>query len=437
MADNSNKHSAKAPSLQQDLESSSHELLEKYFAFYHDIAVLRDTINILSPALTERDSQFMTEIMSVAPSLAKLAKQLGAKSSLERRNAVARMGESLLELKAGAARHRRAGILARRYLVVSLVARLDELTVDVATAIVTSRPSLLEKKISAIPVGRLFENTTLEQLREEQQTQFVETLLRGPHAEQFDWIDDTLKTGLRENFDAWPQLMELVQRRHLFVHTGGRVSASYIRNCPSGARPKDVSVGTQLEASDEYLDAACDVLVEFALRLCQSVVRRLDKTYVPLADTQITQMGLSAMRAGQLKRAERFFRFAYGIPPALVRDEETRCITMVNLALARYKLGDKTAAIELLDSADWSHTSPTFRIAVAAIREDYHRVVSLAIEHPTAVSEQEFRLWPVFDQFRVTAEFPKLYRRLFRREYQAVAAQNLKRLASDAVAGSA
>src|SRR5947199_10793287 len=76
----------------------------------------------------------------------------------------------------------------------------------------------------------LLELNSLEKLKTEIISKEVDALLRDLHYEQIKFINTKLKLGLYDHFHGWLTFLQLTERHHLFVHTGGEISKQHIED---------------------------------------------------------------------------------------------------------------------------------------------------------------------------------------------------------------
>ncbi|MCX7346413.1 MAG: hypothetical protein NTU78_11845, partial [Alphaproteobacteria bacterium] len=71
----------------------------------------------------------------------------------------------------------------------------------------------------------------------------IDRVSRDGRDKQIEWFETNFKIDkISKNFEKWPQLMEICERRNLFAHTNGYVSDQYL----DGGRKH----GYQLERSE-------------------------------------------------------------------------------------------------------------------------------------------------------------------------------------------
>ncbi len=198
-----------------------------------------------------------------------------------------------------------------------------------------------------------------------------------------------MKLGLRENFATYGDFIEVVERRHLFVHTGARLTGQYRAACESAGKSlESKKLGTVLPADDEYLARAGELIFEYGFRLGQSLHRRLFPSDLGSADRAIIDYGINLLVEQRWMRAETVFQFAHSLPEKFVADDSTRRIFMVNLAIALQGQGRVEEAMRLLDSVDWSSAHPKFTIVLAALRKEYAQASNLMKSNRDAISKK-------------------------------------------------
>jgi hypothetical protein len=128
--------------------------------------------------------------------------------------------------KAGITKH-----VLPRIFVVSLISEYDAFLSRLVLALFEGQPGLLNSIKREIPFNELIGFTSITEAKEYVLEKEIETLLRGSHTEQFDWLESKFSIKLREGLAIWPAFIEITERRNLFVHTSGRVSSQYLAVC--------------------------------------------------------------------------------------------------------------------------------------------------------------------------------------------------------------
>src|SRR5207244_3473281 len=109
------------------------------------------------------------------------------------------------------------------------------------------------------------------------------------HADHFSWLETKLDMPLRKDLPSWPSFVELTERRNLLVHCDGVVSHHYLANCQEHSVALGTcSVGDKLGVPSVYYRAACDCILEMAVKLTHVVWRKLLPNEREPADNALT-----------------------------------------------------------------------------------------------------------------------------------------------------
>ncbi len=387
--------------------------------FFSDIDVLSEAFRTVMPVLEEKDKQ-QQKILETAIAKLTRATEALAKGRVQGRvdtQALETMGASVLQVASGARKLHRASSLYRRHALVLLVALLDDFTGAILGITFNSKRELLHGSDKTVPVEEALAATSLDDLVAKIVATETDKILRMSYASQIEYLDRKFKLGLRESFAGYADFIEVVERRHLFVHTGGRVSGQYLEACYCAGKALKVDRESVLGANNAYLTAAEELIFEYALRLSQALFRRLFPQDLEYADKAIIDYGVHLLVEQRWERARKVFSFAHNIPEKLVANDALRRIFLVNLAIALQGLGREEEALQLLGSIDWSSAHPRFSIVVAVLRGKYTEAAGLMRRNRDAMSESDYREWPVFRQFRTSEEFQKTFNEVFGKQF--------------------
>ena len=124
-----------------------------------------------------------------------------------------------------------ASTLLPRSFLVSLVSHYDSFLGLLIETLFLSKPEIVNNSDKILSFSELMGFGSVEAARDHVIEKEIESVLRKSHAEQFDWLETNFKIKLREGLPVWPEFIEVTERRNLFVHTGGQVSAQYLKIC--------------------------------------------------------------------------------------------------------------------------------------------------------------------------------------------------------------
>jgi hypothetical protein len=290
---------------------------------------------------------------------------------------------------------------------VGLISAYDVFLSNLIRIIFTVRPELLSSSERNISLKDLIEFDSVEAARECIIEKEVETVIRKSHPDQITWLSATLKMTLTKDLTIWPEFVELCERRNLLTHTGGIVSAQYLKVCRDHGYPvENAQIGQKLAVTATYYRKAVQIVLEFGMKLIQVVWRKLVETDINTADRELNVFGYRLITRRRYKAAATMLRFGlYEMKKH--GSDAVRKMMVVNYANAVKLGGDKVQAEQILDAEDWSASTDDYRICVAAVKGETTTVIRMmkSVVASGIMQIQYFRDWPVFETIRSDPEF--------------------------------
>jgi len=152
--------------------------------------------------------------------------------------------------------------------VVALVSEFDAFLSGLIRLLFLAKPDALNASERSLTLSQLSEIGSVEAAREYIIEKEAEEVLRKSHSDQFSWLENKFGIVLRKDLTAWPDFVELTERRNLFVHTKGRISRQYLEACThAGVDCSTVKHGDTLDVSPEYLRKAHRIIFEIGVKL--------------------------------------------------------------------------------------------------------------------------------------------------------------------------
>jgi hypothetical protein len=216
----------------------------------------------------------------------------------------------------------------------------------------------------------------------------------------------------------------LTERRNLFVHTRGRISAQYLEVCKAHGLTLDPKLieGGYLGTNEKYLANAYRSLYEIGLKVGQIVYRKLwpNKNKIVDADRTLLNIGYDMLVAERWDIAKMVFDFGLSLPSKLISSDADRKIFLINECIALKWNGEVQPMRKLLDSVDWSAADAKFRLAVLVLKENYKQAEAImsSMGKREPIEEHSFRTWPLFRQFRKTIYFRRAFKKIYGKEFQ-------------------
>lgn len=390
--------------------SALHEVLVEYL---HKLESLHETMPMLmammfvSRRMTHvKKSKFLAEHGEVIEESDKYKRY---KLSIENERMVSRLEK----------KHERANtaskLLPNKFLI-SFVSEYDAFLGSLIKQLLTLKPELLNSGEKNISFSLLKELGSIDAAFQHVIDKEVESVLRDSHSEQFKWLEKTCNVPLTKGLDSWPVFIELTERRNLFVHCDGIVSAQYLSNCKSHdcSLDKDTSIGSRLEADRKYLNEAFECLYEIAVKLTQVVWRKQFPNQLDDADSSLINVSFELLHEEKYSLAQKILGFGSGVLKKWASDSNRRIIA-INHAQSYYHDGNKEKSDQILDKEDWSSCSDNFQICMHALKENFEiaETIMKRIGSQGLIREADYLDWPVFKEFRKTEVFQKTYTEIF------------------------
>lgn len=391
-------------------------------AYLTDLECLREMFTLVLPVLNSQDEDRQTrvnDILKSADKEDKLAHIVSQKESARESITFEFSVSQFTELTANLKKLRRADTLFRHHAIVGIVSRYDEFLAGILFLVLEAHPEWLRSSEKTITYKELIELKSVALAMTGVIRKEIDTLMRGSHAEQIEFLDEKLKLGINEHFKRLPEFLELAERRNLFVHTGGQISQQYLENCRRyGAQvAQNLQLHDRLRVDEAYFQNAFEIAFELGLRVSQSAYRRLFPENLEAADKSLNHLAVRFLSSADWGLAENIADFNINIPEKLRARGEYRYFAIINRAVAQKFSGKKFD--NGLAGIDWDAFHPKYKLAIQVLNDDFDSaeksMQSDAVKE--AIDKIGFRSWPLFRTFRDSPQFVRGYKALFNEDY--------------------
>ncbi|OZF04395.1 hypothetical protein CH302_03055 [Rhodococcus sp. 15-2388-1-1a] len=301
-------------------------------------------------------------------------------------------------------------------MMLALVAAFDTFESELMRAAFKLRPELLNPLTKSINWADISPLADIEAVRGLFIEMEVESILRSSHAEQIKAIGVRFHLGPMDDFTERESLIEITERRNLYAHQGGRVSAYYISQCGKNIREAPV-VGTFLETTSNYYASACEDILTIAVMLTQKVWRSVGgSTQIGKADRDLAQVIYVFLVCEEWAFAARLLKYACSMKKH--SSEQHTLVFRVNRAQTFKWIGNQQACESILNTIDWDARDVGLRLSRAVLFDDFAEAGELMHEAGSTnhVRKSAFDHWPVYREFRHSEEFRRVYRDLYQED---------------------
>ncbi len=311
-------------------------------------------------------------------------------------------------------------------LVVSLVSHFDLLVAELIRTVFKANPDRLRGSGKQFTYKDLETFGTIEEFASHLVNVEVESTLRQSHLDQIIELEKLLGITLRAELEVLPGFVEVTERRNLFAHCAGVVSAHYLRVCKkNNVKIDDVQVGTALAVTDEYFEHCCSVLEEMGTKLASVSWMKLYPQESEEVTRSLVDTSFNLVLRSRYALAIRIVEFALALPRKPTN--EFRYKLVLNLAQAHKWMGDEEACQRTLQQEDWTGLEPLYRLGHAVLVGDFGSAADFMKQVGTAEGYKAcYRDWPIFREFRKSNEFADAFKELFGETFAVLADEPLQ-----------
>jgi hypothetical protein len=170
-----------------------------------------------------------------------------------------------------------------------------------------------------------------------------------------------------------------------------------------------------------YFDGAYECLFEMGAKLAHVLWRKMVPHENSDADAHLTNLIYDLVLHERYDLAIALADFALNTPPIAKHcDEDSRLRIIINLAQAHKWARHQERALAALRRDNWSTRSYAFQLAVAMLRDDFSTAAARTrkLGPDGGIDANDFRDWPLFQEFRKTDVFFATYQEVFGSAFQ-------------------
>lgn len=310
--------------------------------------------------------------------------------------------------------------LIPRHFITSLISQYDSFLSKIIRFIFTVKPEILNASEKSLMYTDLIQFKDIASAREFIIEKEIEGIIRKSHAEQFEWLRNKMQKPFNKNLESWPIFVEVTERRNLFVHCDGKVSAQYLSICKEHhckINP-DIKIGDELHVPAEYAKEASQCIFEIGVKLSQVIWRKLCPSEVDRADKNIIRITFNLIDKGQHHIAINLLDF-FTDPTIKHSSESYRLMMILNKAQAYKWINDNAKCNEIIDNEDWSASEDQFKLAVSVLKDNYEEAYDfmLKLKHDKSFHKANYKDWPLFKKMRVEQKFKDVYKKCYKETF--------------------
>lgn len=312
--------------------------------------------------------------------------------------------------------------IVRKNFIVSLVSQFDAYLGALIRLMFIARPELLNSSEKNLTFSKLLEFADLNEAREFIIEKEVEAVLRDSHASHFKWLENKVGIPLTKDLPSWADFIEVTERRNLFVHCNGIVSAQYITVCKQHNYnfDKEIKVGMSLGVTEEYFNKAYRIILEIGYKLGQVLWRKLLPDEAEAADLNLLDSSFELIQEQDYDTAIVLLEFATGVIKKH-SSEDIKLRLLLNLAQCHKWKGNNEKCLKIVNNTDWSAYSNTFKLASSVLLDDFEKsasIMKIIGAKDNDMNKGSYKNWPIFKEFRKTEHFLITFKEVFEEEFK-------------------
>ncbi|SFC85085.1 hypothetical protein [Algibacter pectinivorans] len=230
----------------------------------------------------------------------------------------------------------------------------------------------------------------------------IDEILRGNFESWVSLLKSELSLGLGYLNEIMDELIEVYQRRNLFVHNGGTVNSIYLSKVHETQR-KGISLNDKLSVNKEYLDnAICKLQKAFIL-----IGAELWKKLSPEDESRGEILGdivYENLRHSRWDICEGLCYFS-------LKDVQThpvdKVIAQINYWLCKKEIGDYKSIEKEINKADFSDKKEIFQLGLYALRGETDKILKILpiVLETNQTNIERIEEFPILREFRETEEY--------------------------------
>lgn len=309
----------------------------------------------------------------------------------------------------------------RRSLVVSMVSIYDVFLGNLIRVLFQVSPDSFKSSQKTVTVEEILKNSSFDDLKSKLIEEEVESTLRESHLKQLDLLEKKVACTLQGDVKLVAAFIEITERRNLFVHTGGKVSAQYIEVCKANDVEgiENIIAGTELFADKKYIDHCYETLYEFGVKLGQVVWRKKVRDEYGDSETSLNDVCYFLIINKHYPLAIKLLEFATSNS---YKHEtlEMRMYLMINKAQAYKWSGNSEKAAQIVADLDWSICDNRIKITKHVLLDDFNsaaEIMKLVGSTDDKLNKRAYIEFPIFREFRKSDVFKAAFKEIFDQDY--------------------
>ncbi len=232
----------------------------------------------------------------------------------------------------------------------------------------------------------------------------IEEVLRGSFDSWITLLKTELKLSLGYLNNIVDELVEIYQRRNLFVHNGGIVNSIYLSKVKEEYR-KDITINQKLRVEKGYLDKSICKLQKAFILIGAELWKKLDAK-----DTSRGEVLSDIVYENLLKKR---WDICEGLAYFIIKDPNSnpvdKVIAQLNYWLCQKETGNYDKIKEGIKQIEYSDKKEIFQLGLYALRNEEEKFLNIL---PIALDSKQINIerleeFPIFREIRESEAYKK------------------------------
>lgn len=265
---------------------------------------------------------------------------------------------------------------------------------------------LIESKDKVYTINELEMFESIESAKEYIIDKKIENLIRGSFEDWYKFLKEKMSLSMGYMNNDYDTMVEIFQRRNIFMHNDGIINRIYISNTEPQVR-YDGKIGESIRLTKEYLENAINILEKNFVLIAFELWKKREKDDKSRGAffAQLSVKYMMQERWTLLESATIFI-----VSDSAVADSVKK-MSKINLWLAQKKLGKMN--VDEVRKEDFSALTVDYQICKHALLEEYLDAVKLIDKalDTEQITVKTLYEWPVLEELRMDKSFKDLLAR--------------------------
>lgn len=305
------------------------------------------------------------------------------------------------------------GPLIRRGALIILVSFFESLLSDLIQNYYKLYPNAMPSEDRNISLADLRTFGSIEKAEEYLILRETENVFRKGLEDQLEYFNKRMKINISCIDKYKDDLVEISQRRNIFVHNNGTINHIYMSKVSDKLSKKyKAKEGENISISSDYLNRTINIMYFSGIVINYICWRKWKKEDSNLANELLMTYLYEALVEKNHNLVIMLSDFAINIP---IESEQNRRMVIINHSIALKELGLSEEMHNLLNQYDWSSCSLVFHLALYLLKDDSENFYNIL---PRCIASKEVTIenmtsWPLFRSMRKNTEFINIISGLF------------------------